>query len=128
MSLPHHCQHFATSIVHVVTTMLLRCCAIPPPTTHQVRRPSRDLPLGILGALFVVTTCYMLMSAVLVTMVPLDQIDTGAAFAAAFGYVGGCGGVLMVAILFERVSAHCAAAPTSCHDAAMTDAAKRCRQ
>lgn len=36
-------------------------------SAEEVRRPSRDLPLGILGALGIVTVCYMLMSAVLVS-------------------------------------------------------------
>jgi hypothetical protein len=53
----------------------------------QVRNPKRDLPLGILGALGVVTVCYMLMAAVLVMMVPLAALDKGASFAAAFAYV-----------------------------------------
>jgi APA family basic amino acid/polyamine antiporter len=49
-----------------------------------VRQPSRDLPLGILGALGIVTACYMLMSAALVMMVPIGQLDLAAPFAAAF--------------------------------------------
>jgi APA family basic amino acid/polyamine antiporter len=53
----------------------------------QVRNPKRDLPLGILGALGVVTICYMLMAAVLVMMVPMAGLDKGASFAAAFSYV-----------------------------------------
>ena len=36
-------------------------------SAEEVRRPSRDLPLGILGALGTVTICYMLMSAALVS-------------------------------------------------------------
>lgn len=50
----------------------------------QVKKPSRDLPLGILGALGIVTVCYMLMSAALVMMTPLSALDLGAPFAAAF--------------------------------------------
>jgi amino acid transporter len=54
----------------------------------QVRNPARDLPLGIMGALGIVTVCYMLMSAALVMMVDLSflQSDDGAKapFAAAF--------------------------------------------
>jgi hypothetical protein len=81
---PVTCQPYLASIgrrTHVTHSSL-------PLPTHQVRRPGRDLPLGILGALFIVTTCYMLMSAALVMMVPLDKIDLGAPFAAAFEYVG----------------------------------------
>lgn len=54
----------------------------------QVKRPQRDLPLGILGALGVVTVFYILMSLALVMMVPVSAIDDKAAFAAAFDYVG----------------------------------------
>lgn len=53
-----------------------------------MRNPWRDLPLGILGALSVVTLCYILMSLVLVLMVPLDALSTSGSFAAAFAYVG----------------------------------------
>lgn len=53
-----------------------------------MKNPKRDLPLGILGALGVVTICYILMSAALVMMVPIQAIDGGASFAAAFEYVG----------------------------------------
>lgn len=52
-----------------------------------MRKPARDLPLGILGALGIVTACYMLMSAALVMMVPIGDIELGAPFAAAFRYV-----------------------------------------
>lgn len=69
-------------------------CSTPPPPTPmhlpdlQVRKPARDLPLGILGALGIVTVCYMLMSAALVLMVPIGQLDQTAPFAAAFRW--GC--------------------------------------
>lgn len=57
----------------------------PPPCRHtQVKRPAVDLPLGILGALGIVTVCYILMAATLVLMVPLGSLDLGAPFAAAF--------------------------------------------
>jgi APA family basic amino acid/polyamine antiporter len=55
-------------------------------SAEEVRKPSRDLPLGILGALGTVTVCYMLMSATLVMMVPIADLDQGAPFAAAFAY------------------------------------------
>lgn len=57
-------------------------------TAEEVRNPGRDMPLGILGALGIVTICYVLMAAALVLMVPIDKIDTGAAFATAFKTVG----------------------------------------
>ena len=49
---------------------------------------SQSIPIGILGALCIVTACYMLMSTALVTMVPLGMIDTGAPFSEAFAAVG----------------------------------------
>lgn len=53
-------------------------------TAEEVKNPRRDLPLGILGALGIVTVCYMLMSAALVLMVPISALDLAAPFAAAF--------------------------------------------
>jgi amino acid transporter len=57
-------------------------------SAEEVHNPRRDLPLGILGALSVVTLCYILMSLVLVMMVPLEALSTAGSFAAAFAYVG----------------------------------------
>ena len=50
----------------------------------QVVNPKKDLPVGLLGSLGVVTTLYMLMSATIVLMVPYTDISPKAAFAAAF--------------------------------------------
>lgn len=50
----------------------------------QVVNPKKDLPIGLLGSLGVVTTLYMLMSATIVLMVPYTDISPKAAFAAAF--------------------------------------------
>lgn len=41
-----------------------------------------------MGALGIVTVCYMLMAAALVMMVPVVDMETGASFAMAFQYVG----------------------------------------
>ncbi len=46
--------------------------------------PKKDLPIGLLGSLGVVTLLYMLMSATIVLMVPYVDISPKAAFAAAF--------------------------------------------
>lgn len=54
----------------------------------QVKNPKRDLPLGILGALSVVTICYILMSLALVMMVPISALTESGSFAAAFDYAG----------------------------------------
>lgn len=53
-------------------------------SAEEVRKPARDLPLGILGALGIVTACYMLMSAALVMMLPIGAMDLDAPFAHAF--------------------------------------------
>jgi amino acid transporter len=50
----------------------------------QVVNPKKDLPIGLLGSLGVVTLLYMLMSATIVLMVPYIDISPKAAFAAAF--------------------------------------------
>eukprot|EP00879_Flechtneria_rotunda_P002193 GHRR01002379.1.p1 GENE.GHRR01002379.1~~GHRR01002379.1.p1 ORF type:complete len:523 (+),score=115.42 GHRR01002379.1:1539-3107(+) len=57
-------------------------------SAEEVKNPKRDLPLGILGALALVTICYILMSLALVLMVPLEALQTSGSFAAAFTYVG----------------------------------------
>lgn len=76
--------------------------ASKPNHSMQVVNPGRDLPLGILGALGVVTVSYMLMSAALVMMVPVDKIELGAPFAAAFRCVAG----LRLVVLLLQETAH----------------------
>lgn len=44
----------------------------------------RDLPIGLLGSVGVVTLLYLLMSATIVLMVPYYNINTTASFADAF--------------------------------------------
>jgi basic amino acid/polyamine antiporter, APA family len=51
---------------------------------EEVVDPERDLPLGILGSLFVCTTLYILVAAVLTGMVPARIIDIKAPLASAF--------------------------------------------
>lgn len=55
---------------------------------EEVKNVARDMPIGIIGALGITTSLYILMSAVLVTMVPNEALQTGASFAFAFDYVG----------------------------------------
>lgn len=50
----------------------------------QVINPKKDLPVGLLGSLGVVTVLYMAMAATIVLIVPYTNIDPKAAFAAAF--------------------------------------------
>ncbi|CAL8464071.1 g3606 [Coccomyxa elongata] len=57
-------------------------------TAEEVVNPKKDLPIGLLGSLGVVTTLYMLMSATIVLMVPYTDISPKAAFAAAFQSTG----------------------------------------
>ena len=51
---------------------------------EEVVEPNRDLPLGILGSLFVCTLLYILVAAVLTGMVPARSIDVNAPLASAF--------------------------------------------
>jgi APA family basic amino acid/polyamine antiporter len=61
---------------------------------EEVVNPARDLPLGILGSLFICTVLYIAVSAVLTGMVPFMKIDPTAPLASAFvarglGFVAG---------------------------------------
>jgi APA family basic amino acid/polyamine antiporter len=51
---------------------------------EEVVDPNRDLPLGILGSLFVCTLLYILVAGVLTGMVPARSIDVNAPLASAF--------------------------------------------
>jgi APA family basic amino acid/polyamine antiporter len=55
---------------------------------EETKNPSRDLRIGILGALGVCTVLYIGVSFVLTGMIPFTKIDTGAPLAAAFDSVG----------------------------------------
>ena len=55
---------------------------------EETRRPSRDLPLGLLGTLAVCTLLYVGVSFVLTGMVDYRELDEGAPIAAAFDTVG----------------------------------------
>jgi APA family basic amino acid/polyamine antiporter len=57
-------------------------------SAEEVNNPQRNLPLGILGALSVVTLCYILLSLALVMMVAISALEKSGSFAAAFTYVG----------------------------------------
>ena len=46
------------------------------------------MPLGIIGATGICTILYIIMCIVICMMVPYADIDTGAPFSSAFGYVG----------------------------------------
>jgi len=59
-------------------------------STHaeEAKKPSRDVPIGILTSLFVCTLLYIAVAAVLTGMVPYDKIALDAPVAAAFQYYG----------------------------------------
>jgi basic amino acid/polyamine antiporter, APA family len=56
--------------------------------SEETRKPSRDLPLGLLGTLGLSTALYIGVSLVVVGMVHYDKIDEGAPIANAFDQVG----------------------------------------
>lgn len=55
---------------------------------EEATNPSAHLPLGIIASLGIATMLYVLMSTTIVLMVPYNQIDVNAPFAAAFMHVG----------------------------------------
>ncbi|QIM21363.1 amino acid permease [Phycicoccus sp. HDW14] len=55
---------------------------------EETRKPSRDLPLGLLGTLAVCTVLYVGVSLVITGMVPYDELNEGAPIASAFEAVG----------------------------------------
>ncbi|KQZ90787.1 amino acid permease [Phycicoccus sp. Root563] len=55
---------------------------------EETKRPSRDLPLGLLGTLGICTVLYIGVSLVITGMVPYGQLDEGAPIASAFKAVG----------------------------------------
>ncbi|PRX92548.1 amino acid permease [Allonocardiopsis opalescens] len=57
-------------------------------TAEETRRPQRDIPVGILGSLLVVTVLYMAVSAVVTGMRPYTELNTAAPLAEAFVGVG----------------------------------------
>ena len=61
---------------------------MPPPAVanaaEEAKDPARHLPLGIVGSLGIATALYLLMALCIVLMVPYQQIDVSASFAAAF--------------------------------------------
>ncbi|GHO87491.1 amino acid permease [Dictyobacter formicarum] len=57
-------------------------------TAEETRNPQRDMPIGILGSLFVCTVLYIAVSFVLTGMVSYKQLNTEAPMATAFTLVG----------------------------------------
>ncbi len=52
-------------------------------TAEECRRPQRDVPVGVLGALLIGTVIYCIVAVVLVGIVPWRQVDQSAALASA---------------------------------------------
>lgn len=57
-------------------------------TAEETKNPQRDLPIGIIGTLFICTVLYILVALVLTGMMPYNQIDFHAPIAYAMGVVG----------------------------------------
>ncbi|MDD2706372.1 MAG: amino acid permease [Verrucomicrobiae bacterium] len=57
-------------------------------TAEEVRNPSRDLPLGILGSLAVCTLLYVVVAGILTGMVPYSILNTPEPVATALHHVG----------------------------------------
>jgi APA family basic amino acid/polyamine antiporter len=54
---------------------------------EECRKPSRDLPIGIIGSLVICTVIYVAVALVLTGMVPWQQLGVADPLAAAFAYV-----------------------------------------
>jgi basic amino acid/polyamine antiporter, APA family len=55
---------------------------------EETKNPQRDIPIGILGSLAICTVLYILVSAVVTGVVPLDKINKEAAVAGAAAFMG----------------------------------------
>ncbi|PUZ58611.1 hypothetical protein GQ55_5G523100 [Panicum hallii var. hallii] len=55
---------------------------------EETKNPSRDIPLGLLGSMSVITAIYCVMALVLSMMQPYTAIDRSAAYSVAFSSVG----------------------------------------
>ena len=55
---------------------------------EECKKPSRDLPIGIIGSLLVCTVIYVGVAVVLTGMVPWNHLGVADPLAAAFAYVG----------------------------------------
>ncbi|XP_057971347.1 cationic amino acid transporter 1-like isoform X2 [Malania oleifera] len=55
---------------------------------EEVKNPGRDIPIGLIGAMFITITVYCAMAATLCLMQPYSQIDVDAPFTVAFQAAG----------------------------------------
>lgn len=65
----------------------------------QVKDPSVDIPIGIVGATSIACVLYMALALVLCAMVPATQMDPAAPFASAFAMLAPAGGAWRGAFL-----------------------------
>lgn len=55
---------------------------------EETKKPSRDIPLGLIGSMSLITVIYCLMSLALTGMVKYTEIDRNAAYSVAFASIG----------------------------------------
>ncbi|CAK9177270.1 unnamed protein product [Ilex paraguariensis] len=55
---------------------------------EETKKPSRDIPLGLVGSMSIITVVYCLMALALVMMVNYTQVDVNAAYSTAFERIG----------------------------------------
>ncbi|KAL8507842.1 hypothetical protein ACS0TY_018398 [Phlomoides rotata] len=55
---------------------------------EEVKRPSRDIPIGLVGSMSLITVVYCLMSLVLAMMVKYTEVDPNAAYSVVFERIG----------------------------------------
>ena len=67
-------------------------------TAEECRNAARDLPIGIIGSLFICTLLYAVVAAVLTGIVPYDMLDTAEPVAFALRHIGYNVGSAIVAV------------------------------
>ncbi|EPS74420.1 hypothetical protein M569_00333 [Genlisea aurea] len=55
---------------------------------EEVKKPSRDIPIGLVGSMSLITVVYCLMSLALAYMVKYTEVDVNAAYSVAFEQIG----------------------------------------
>ncbi|CAJ2656984.1 cationic amino acid transporter vacuolar-like [Trifolium pratense] len=65
---------------------------------EETKNPSRDIPIGLIGSMSMITVIYCLMALALVSMVNYTQIDPEAAYSVAFVQIGMKWGKYLVSI------------------------------
>ncbi|KAK6157461.1 hypothetical protein DH2020_011709 [Rehmannia glutinosa] len=55
---------------------------------EEVKKPSRDIPIGLVGSMSLITVVYCLMSLVLAMMVKYTEVDVNAAYSVVFEQIG----------------------------------------